>query len=295
MIAALAQVSGHGAASDRLLVAHVSGEHDQYMLGAVNLFAGGGPPRADRGGECDRREGGRSGFRRDADRDLRRGRPPRGRGPTPGRQFAHAPADVVLALDVATLLAGLAVIVLGGLTLTRSQRRLRTERDTNRHLAFHDNLTGLPNRALFQDRTEQALVASRRSGRQVAVLFADLEPLQGCQRHAGPPLRRPAADPGGAALRHDAASRGLRREARWGRVRRPARRDDSRRGDGRREPTHRGPAAAVQRPRTSSSTSTQASASRLPPPARTSRRCCATPTWPCTRRKPGTNRSPSTN
>ena len=84
------------------------------------------------------------------------------------------PAAPFWALDVTTLLVGLGLIVVGAVSLTRSQRRLRTQRDGNLHLAFHDDLTGLPNRALFQDRTGQALAAAQRTGRQVAVMFVDL-------------------------------------------------------------------------------------------------------------------------
>ena len=47
--------------------------------------------------------------------------------------------------------------------------------DSMAHLAFHDPLTGLPNRALFVDRVTQALARSERKPQTTAVLFADLD------------------------------------------------------------------------------------------------------------------------
>jgi diguanylate cyclase (GGDEF)-like protein len=46
---------------------------------------------------------------------------------------------------------------------------------TIREMAFHDPLTGLANRRLFEDRLEQAIVKSRRYGRKFGLLYLDLD------------------------------------------------------------------------------------------------------------------------
>ncbi len=47
------------------------------------------------------------------------------------------------------------------------------------HLAYHDALTGLPNRRLLQDRLLQAIAHAARSGCKVAVLLLDLDDFKG--------------------------------------------------------------------------------------------------------------------
>jgi len=55
-------------------------------------------------------------------------------------------------------------------------RRLTERRQTTlAQLAYHDTLTGLPNRQLFVDRLSQALAAAFRNRRRVAVLYLDLD------------------------------------------------------------------------------------------------------------------------
>ncbi|MBO9386797.1 MAG: diguanylate cyclase, partial [Thermomicrobium sp.] len=65
-------------------------------------------------------------------------------------------------LELATQLAALA--------LERWQ-----ESEELRHRAFHDPLTGLPNRLLFLDRLEHAVARADRDGGGIAVLFLDLD------------------------------------------------------------------------------------------------------------------------
>lgn len=50
----------------------------------------------------------------------------------------------------------------------------RHELDALRYQALHDPLTDLPNRALLEDRVEQAILGARRSGGRFAVLALDL-------------------------------------------------------------------------------------------------------------------------
>jgi len=51
----------------------------------------------------------------------------------------------------------------------------KTQEDEIRHLAYHDMLTGLPNRLLLGDRLHQALLAARREGHKLGLVFFDLD------------------------------------------------------------------------------------------------------------------------
>jgi diguanylate cyclase (GGDEF)-like protein len=86
----------------------------------------------------------------------------------PGEQVEDR---MVPALFVAFLAIGILIILLL-LRLWRSRVELEASRAQAQHLAFHDSLTGLPNRALFEDRLDHALT---RRGTRVAVLLLDLD------------------------------------------------------------------------------------------------------------------------
>ena len=65
------------------------------------------------------------------------------------------------------------IYALCGISMDISERKEAEEKIA--HMAYHDQLTGLPNRALFLDRLGQVLAVSRRSTRHGAVVFIDLD------------------------------------------------------------------------------------------------------------------------
>ena len=67
--------------------------------------------------------------------------------------------------------AGLAALVV---VAEDALARLRLS-DAMAHQAWHDPLTGLPNRSLFMDRVAHAMELQRRRGGHLAVLFCDLD------------------------------------------------------------------------------------------------------------------------
>ena len=65
---------------------------------------------------------------------------------------------------------------IGGLVLNMYEVTARKRAELElAHQAFHDSLTGLPNRALFNERVEHALRGAARNGRSVAVIFLDVD------------------------------------------------------------------------------------------------------------------------
>jgi diguanylate cyclase (GGDEF)-like protein len=59
-------------------------------------------------------------------------------------------------------------------SISAALQRQQTEEIVH-HQAFHDALTNLPNRILFNDRLDFALASARRSGHYLAVMFLDLD------------------------------------------------------------------------------------------------------------------------
>jgi diguanylate cyclase (GGDEF)-like protein len=56
-----------------------------------------------------------------------------------------------------------------------AEEALRLQAEVNEYQALHDALTGLPNRSLFRDRIQRAILGAERDGGRVAVLMMDLD------------------------------------------------------------------------------------------------------------------------
>lgn len=82
-------------------------------------------------------------------------------------------------------------------TIVANMNELIESRHALKHLAQHDSLTGLPNRALFDDRLLQAIALARRDRTHVALLFVDLDDFKLINdtlgHHVGDLLLRDAA------------------------------------------------------------------------------------------------------
>ena len=74
------------------------------------------------------------------------------------------------------LFAGLTVLYLLLFRIVAgASTRLRRQAAENEHLALHDSLTDLPNRSLFHDRAQQAILAAQRDRTGVALMILDLD------------------------------------------------------------------------------------------------------------------------
>lgn len=86
----------------------------------------------------------------------------------------EAEASSVYARNLMLLFGGLATFITI-LIATYVSKRVAKQALTLEHQALHDDLTGLPNRTLFQDRLEQTIKHAQRAGSSFAIILMDLD------------------------------------------------------------------------------------------------------------------------
>lgn len=97
-------------------------------------------------------------------------------------RYSHDSAHIIAVAGsgLSLLLATLTWLLVTGRTraFDRAQtmtRELRESEERMRHMAQHDPLTHLPNRALFSDRLQAALARARRDSARASLMFVDLD------------------------------------------------------------------------------------------------------------------------
>jgi diguanylate cyclase (GGDEF)-like protein len=100
------------------------------------------------------------------------------------RQAASDTQSIIWSLVLGLLIFWLVLfrLVLG------ASRTLSRQSKANAYQATHDALTGLPNRDLLRERTERALVATRRTGLHVALILMDLNRFKELNDTFGHPI-----------------------------------------------------------------------------------------------------------
>jgi diguanylate cyclase (GGDEF)-like protein len=102
-------------------------------------------------------------------------------GAIPGLQEALAQAEYLRQAlassqkDALAVRQQVALLAETNARLVETAARREAEVANLRHFAYHDELTGLPNRALLLDRLQQALVRAERQQTRLALLFLDLD------------------------------------------------------------------------------------------------------------------------
>lgn len=106
-------------------------------------------------------------------------------------QLENTVRDIVVAtvLSLSALYLFLFVIVKRADTVIQRQEQERQEQEARvRHQAYHDALTGLPNRTGFAQRIEETIKRARRVGGLIGLMFVDLDRFKDVNDQLGHPV-----------------------------------------------------------------------------------------------------------
>jgi len=82
---------------------------------------------------------------------------------------------VITVMWVFTAISGGVIVIIVITQIQRRDTRIALEQESIAYMAHYDELTGLPNRALFYDRLKQSLAIAKRNKTNVFLLFLDLD------------------------------------------------------------------------------------------------------------------------
>ena len=92
-------------------------------------------------------------------------------------EVGFAVDDYEMGWKIRAILLSLAQMAYGGIAFVfvRDVTESKVKEQKSRHIAHHDNLTGLPNRAFFLNHIEHAVLRAKSNRHKMAVLFLDLD------------------------------------------------------------------------------------------------------------------------
>jgi diguanylate cyclase (GGDEF)-like protein len=169
---ALSEVYQHGTGDDRALVDSLRAQHDGYVVAIDRLFTA-----IDAGDEA-------AVLRIDNDETdpafdrisklVEAATDEHARAATDALRRLRRVEGIVFGTTIGGFAVGLALLAAFAVVAIGYQRQLLREAAQSRHRALHDTLTGLPNRALLNERLTRAL-AGRPGEEPLAVLILDLD------------------------------------------------------------------------------------------------------------------------